>query len=252
GVIDEVRATGAPFVNRIDNRTEDLQFVAPWPRRPEDPGGLLSIRRFVLDPILVRAAEQAGAEVRMATMVSELVREGGRVAGGRGMGDAFVQADRLAAAIESSVGGTDDELDRAMAKWARWRDREFAEHYWFATDFGRGGNLRAIQPEVARRAHARGTVGRIFDVQNHRASPTRELMPHVPAATLRAVGRNRGRRAAVIGEVAGLAAEDARRRWLNRFPAYADPSAAARDAGPTDVDEISADDAARAHPPAAA
>src|SRR5438046_169097 len=83
GVIDEVRATGAPFVGRIDTRTDDVRFTAEWPRRPDDPGGLVSIRRFVLDPILAGAAEREGAEVRMGSKVTGLVRENGRVAGVR-------------------------------------------------------------------------------------------------------------------------------------------------------------------------
>src|SRR2546423_13834364 len=39
GVIDEIRATGAPLVDQIDTRTDDVRFTAEWPRRPEDPGG---------------------------------------------------------------------------------------------------------------------------------------------------------------------------------------------------------------------
>jgi phytoene dehydrogenase-like protein len=45
--------------------------------------GLMSIRRLVLDPILVRAAEEAGAEVQMAATVTGLVEEAGRVVGVR-------------------------------------------------------------------------------------------------------------------------------------------------------------------------
>lgn len=41
----------------------------------------MSVRRFVLDPILLDAASQAGAEVMMATTVTGLVRDGDRVAG---------------------------------------------------------------------------------------------------------------------------------------------------------------------------
>src|SRR2546421_2660603 len=48
GVIEEVRATGAPLVGRIDTRTDDVRFADDWPTHPEDPGGLVSMRRFVL------------------------------------------------------------------------------------------------------------------------------------------------------------------------------------------------------------
>ena len=39
----------------------------------------MSVRRIVLDPLLVRAAERAGAAVRMATKVTGLVKDGNRV-----------------------------------------------------------------------------------------------------------------------------------------------------------------------------
>ena len=51
------------------------------PRRVGDVGGSASIRRFVLDPILAEAAEESGAQVRMATTVTGLVKDGGRVTG---------------------------------------------------------------------------------------------------------------------------------------------------------------------------
>src|SRR5438445_3258840 len=83
GVIERLRDTGAPFVCRVDNRIEDFRAEVDWPRRPGDRGGLMSVRRFLLDPILVDAAEQAGAEVLLATNVTGLIEEGGRVAGVR-------------------------------------------------------------------------------------------------------------------------------------------------------------------------
>ncbi|HEY3946674.1 MAG TPA: FAD-dependent monooxygenase [Solirubrobacteraceae bacterium] len=41
----------------------------------------MSVRRFVLDPILLDAAREAGAEVLMSTNVIDLRREGDRVTG---------------------------------------------------------------------------------------------------------------------------------------------------------------------------
>ena len=43
----------------------------------------MSVRRLLLDPILMQAAVEAGAEVRMAAKVTALVRDGGRVTGVR-------------------------------------------------------------------------------------------------------------------------------------------------------------------------
>src|SRR6185312_15827688 len=43
--------------------------------------------RTLLDPILVEAAVEGGADVRMGTKVTDLIREGGRVAGVRAESD---------------------------------------------------------------------------------------------------------------------------------------------------------------------
>ncbi len=81
GASGAVRATGAPFLRRVSVRQEDLEFTAPIPQRPGDVGGAASVRRFLLDPILVEVAAQAGADIRMASKVTGLVHEHGRVAG---------------------------------------------------------------------------------------------------------------------------------------------------------------------------
>jgi 2-polyprenyl-6-methoxyphenol hydroxylase-like FAD-dependent oxidoreductase len=83
GMIGRLLDTGAPFINRADVRAGDFRVAIDWPRRPEDRGGVMSVRRFLLDPILVEAAEQAGADVRMSTKVTGLVWDEGRVAGVR-------------------------------------------------------------------------------------------------------------------------------------------------------------------------
>jgi 2-polyprenyl-6-methoxyphenol hydroxylase-like FAD-dependent oxidoreductase len=83
GVIDRVLGTDAPFINRADVRAGDFRVAIDWPRRPGDRGGVMSVRRFLLDPILVEAAEDAGVEVRMPAKVTGVVRDAGRVAGVR-------------------------------------------------------------------------------------------------------------------------------------------------------------------------
>ncbi|OKH80678.1 hypothetical protein EB75_19995 [Mycobacterium sp. ST-F2] len=83
GVTDQLRATGAPFTMRSNSRADGFQFNVRWPLRNGDVGGGASVRRTVLDPILVGAAEESGAQVRMATEVTGLVEDGGRVTGVR-------------------------------------------------------------------------------------------------------------------------------------------------------------------------
>src|SRR5215204_512003 len=84
GVTEQLRETGAPFADHMDLRVEDVRLpAAEWPRREGDVGGLTSIRRLVLDPILLQAAEAAGVSVRTETRATGLVDEDGRVGGVR-------------------------------------------------------------------------------------------------------------------------------------------------------------------------
>jgi 2-polyprenyl-6-methoxyphenol hydroxylase-like FAD-dependent oxidoreductase len=380
GLTERLRATGAPFVNRTDIRLEDVRITTRWPQAPGDVGGMMSIRRHVLDPILAEFAAQAGADVRLAAKVVALVPAHDRIAGvrvagasgehelaarlvvgadgrgstvarltrarsynivqnqrvlywgyyegaapageatfmthrwaerfvlaipadaglyqvlvwpefadrerhrgdheamfaeqvagckplsaalegarrvgglhgavrwsgyfreasgrgwvlvgdaghfkdpapGRGIGDAFCQAQALAQAITGAIGGSDAELDAALARFGRWRDGEFAEHYWFAGDLGQAGAVPAVLVEIVRRLDAQGRAGEFLDILNHRVRPSQLLTPAMlVSATARLMGRERGRRAAIAREVAALAAQDTRRRWRNRRPAYA-------------------------------
>jgi flavin-dependent dehydrogenase len=396
GLIDRLRATGAPIVQRIDSRTDDVRLRLNWPQRPDDPGGLMSIRRLTLDPILAEAAADAGAEVRMGTTVTRLVQEAGRVvgvrvdgdacegelrarlvvgadgrnstvarlcgarrynltpneralywtyfegadagseptfafhrwadrfvlgiptdsglysvqvgpelaeldgfrrnlepsfmehalscepvasavggarrvgrffgmvrwtgffreasgpgwvlagdaghfkdpAGGRGIGDAFHQVDALAPAIAAGLDGSDEELDRSLNRWSRWRDDDFAEHYWFATDLGKAGPLPTVLPEVVRGLDSQGKASLMLDVQNHRVKPSNVLTPpRLLGATARALVRRGSDRRTILRDVGARLREEIRRRRLNRRPDYSAPAEAAADAGPTEVDQ---------------
>ena len=83
GVTEKIRATGAPYLRRYDLRQDDLEFRAEIPRRPGDVGGIASVRRFLLDPILADTAAEFGADVRMGTRVIGLLEDRGRVSGVR-------------------------------------------------------------------------------------------------------------------------------------------------------------------------
>ena len=83
GVLSAVRATGAPSVNHLDIRQEEFRARVLVPQRPGDVGGAMSVRRLLLDPILMGAAQAAGAEVWMGAKVTALVRDRGRVTGVR-------------------------------------------------------------------------------------------------------------------------------------------------------------------------
>ncbi len=83
GVMEQIRATGAPLVGRFDARQEDLEYSTPIPQQPGDAGGFASVRRMLLDPILAQAAVEAGADLRMGSKVTGLVEDQGRVTGVR-------------------------------------------------------------------------------------------------------------------------------------------------------------------------
>jgi 2-polyprenyl-6-methoxyphenol hydroxylase-like FAD-dependent oxidoreductase len=83
GVLEKVEAAGSVALGGLDFRQDEFHIDQPFPFRPGDAGGFMSVRRLVLDPLLADAAAEAGAEVMMATTVTGLVRRNGRVAGVR-------------------------------------------------------------------------------------------------------------------------------------------------------------------------
>jgi 2-polyprenyl-6-methoxyphenol hydroxylase-like FAD-dependent oxidoreductase len=94
GVLSALKATGAPIVNQADVRLEGFCLQGPGPQRPGDVGAYMSVRRLLLDPILLEAAAAAGTEIWMAAKVTALVKDGGRVTGVRVTRDGSEQALR--------------------------------------------------------------------------------------------------------------------------------------------------------------
>ncbi len=398
GVTDQLHATGAPFMMRSNSRAEDFRFNVEWPQRAGDVGGSASVRRTLLDPILVGAAEQAGAEVRMAADVTGLVQDGGRVTGvrvrtrgredelrarlvvgadgrnstvanlvaarkynvvpnqrfaywaffeganmpaeptnvfhrwadkfvisaaadnglyqvivipelselprfrtnlersfmdhalscepvaealegaqrvgklfgmvhyngyfrdpcgpgwmlvgdaghfkdpspGRGIGDAFAQVDAAVPAIVAGLGGSPEAQDAALARWGRWRDREFSDHYWFANDLGKAGRVPAVFPQMVADLHDKGQIGRFLDLFTHREKPSQVLSPgRLFGSAGRLLRRRPQGRRALMNEVRTLVGENARHQFLNHRHAYATAAEALKPAGATEVDATS-------------
>jgi 2-polyprenyl-6-methoxyphenol hydroxylase-like FAD-dependent oxidoreductase len=395
GVLERALATGAQCLRRLDFRQDDFETRAAFASRPGDAGGFMSVRRFVLDPILADTAAEAGAEVMMATNVTGLVRQDGRVAGvrvaageaerelsarlivgadgrnstvagqtsarkyhvvpserfaywgffegadpgpepalvfhhwdgrvviacpadsalyqvilvpengflpefradrekafmdqaracapvaetiagasrvgkllgivrfesffresagpgwaligdagqfkdptpGQGMTDAFRQAAALAPVIAGAIGGSEAELDRALAGWALWRDRDAFEHHWLSCDLGAAGNMPRVLTEMMRRLDRRGRFDDFVDIFQHRAMPSRVVTPPRLLSTTAGMMARRGcDRREALREVAGLVATDGHRKLLRRKPAFVDTAADA-DAGETEVPE---------------
>jgi flavin-dependent dehydrogenase len=82
GLLPRIEATGAPAIR---NYTLDVGPFALQGAPPPlgDVDAAYSVRRHVLDQILVEAAAEAGAEVRQHFPVDEILTEGGRVTGVR-------------------------------------------------------------------------------------------------------------------------------------------------------------------------
>jgi 2-polyprenyl-6-methoxyphenol hydroxylase-like FAD-dependent oxidoreductase len=83
GLLDRVRATGAPFTPRV--RFDFGAVVLEGSPTPIDGvSDMVCVRRTVLDALLADAAAEAGAEVRHGFTVKELLWEDDRVVGIRG------------------------------------------------------------------------------------------------------------------------------------------------------------------------
>ena len=83
GLLEQLRATDTPAISELTFKINDVSLTG---RAPGCNGVDTDFtpRRTCLDPILVRAAEAAGAEVRDQFTVSSLVFDGNRVVGVKG------------------------------------------------------------------------------------------------------------------------------------------------------------------------
>jgi 2-polyprenyl-6-methoxyphenol hydroxylase-like FAD-dependent oxidoreductase len=154
---------------------------------------------------------------------------------GQGMSDAFRQAQALAPVITGAIHEDGATVDRDLKAWWRWRDRDAAEHYWLASDFGAPGVAPSVQVEILRRMQRRDQLDGVADVIQHRAMPSTVF---TPARLLRAAASLMARPGADCGqtlhEVRDLMATEIRRQRLNRKPEFV-PLASYRDAGETEV-----------------
>jgi len=83
GVLDQVRATGAPRISRaIAHMDDGVDLGIDFAGAADELEMGMCVRRILLDPVLVEAARAAGAEVRTSTKVRGLIRDDdGRVVG---------------------------------------------------------------------------------------------------------------------------------------------------------------------------
>jgi 2-polyprenyl-6-methoxyphenol hydroxylase-like FAD-dependent oxidoreductase len=141
---------------------------------------------------------------------------------GQGIADALRQAEKLAPAIESGLGGGAGSLDEILQEWWRWRDEDAWEMYWFAHDMGAAGPtpqvLRAAQRRIAAHPDLTVALGRIF---NHDLRPSEVFTLRFSLATIgQALRHGRGQRPAIVREAGTFASNEVRRwRARRRLPA---------------------------------
>jgi flavin-dependent dehydrogenase len=142
---------------------------------------------------------------------------------GQGIGDAFRQVEALSPAILAALPRGDAEVDAAVARWARWRDRDALAAHWMAADFGGAGSWPAAVSEMMRRLQRRGSIAEVLELLQHRSSqPEVFTPPRLIAATASLMARPRGAdRRRVLHGTASLMREDMRRRRLAARPVYA-------------------------------
>src|SRR5689334_17910441 len=123
GVLDEVERSGAAqlagMVVRAPNGTRVIgEFAGCSVKGFRDRG--LSVRREILDDILLGAARREDVDVRESTHVVDVIRDGGRVRGVRTIDNREITADLVVGAD-----GLRSVIARrlALARSARWPRR---------------------------------------------------------------------------------------------------------------------------------
>jgi len=153
----------------------------------------------------------------------------------QGISDAMRQAERLADAIETGLGGRAD-IDAQLGRWWRWRDEDAYEMHRFASDLGAPGRPGPLHVQVIRDlAGEPAATEQMLRMLNHELRPS-ELF--TPRRLGRALARTVHRRPREIPELAselarGIGGELGRRRaragTSQRRQASASVAASARD-----------------------
>jgi flavin-dependent dehydrogenase len=152
-LLDRVRASGAPAIYSTSFHYGPETIEIPIKER-EGVDSLFAPRRTVLDPILVDAAQEAGAEVAHGLSVVDLVRDAdGRVRGATISGadrevtevaaDLVIGADGIHSRVARRVEAPTDYVapHAATSIYGYWRDIPFTDNHWF---YGMGASVGTI------------------------------------------------------------------------------------------------------------
>ena len=139
---------------------------------------------------------------------------------GQGISDALRQAEGLGAAISRGI--ETHTLSDQLKAWWRWRDRDAAEMYWWAREFGRGGLQSPVIAEMLRGiAGSPRALRATHEIVFHRRRPFRVFSPpRVLGATTRLLVSGSLPRSRVLAETRTLVRRDIERRIRTRRPKY--------------------------------
>lgn len=151
---------------------------------------------------------------------------------GQGISDALRQAEMLAPAIEAELG--DSRHASCIREWARWRDDDAWEMYWFAADMGAAGPTPALVRDMFRDLNRRsGGTENLLRILNHDLPPSKVFTAARAGRSLVSLARTRPRQLRQLASEAGqLVAEEGRRRRQRRHPILAPTGAPALAADP--------------------
>jgi flavin-dependent dehydrogenase len=121
GLLERIVATGAPAVRSTVLHYGDEVVVVPI-KEKAGVDALYAPRRTILDPILVEAAVESGAEVRYGSIVTELVWMRDRVVGVRGR-DRDGRAFEALAPLVIGADGRHSLVARAVRAPVTWEGR---------------------------------------------------------------------------------------------------------------------------------
>jgi flavin-dependent dehydrogenase len=141
GLLDEIVAFGTPAVKRTTFVYGDERIVISV-KASHGVDALYAPRRTILDPVLVRAAIDAGVEVHHRTAVTDLIWRGDRVVGVRATtsdkravalnAPLVIGADGIRSTIAARTGAAFSRLGRnaSVATYGYWSDLDTDGYEW--------------------------------------------------------------------------------------------------------------------------
>ena len=129
GLLDDLVATGCP---RLPAYTFDFGplVITGTPAAADGSAGAYAPRRIVLDELLVRAAQQAGAQLREGFSVTELIIDGDRVTGIRGHARGGLEVSEYARVVIGADGVHSRVADQVNAP--RYREGPVLSNAYYA------------------------------------------------------------------------------------------------------------------------